>query len=131
MDTNVALDMLAMREPFANDARLIFEAGRNKEVELLMPSLSFATIHYLLRRGNSRQTALEAIQTLKVLVTIAPVDSACIEQAITSSFEDFEDAIQYFAAMQAQADLIITRDVKGFKRSQIRVLSPKSFLLTL
>lgn len=131
MDTNVALDMLAMREPFANDARLIFEAGRNKDVELLLASLSFATIHYLLRRGSNRQTALEAIQTLKILVTIAPVDSACIEQAITSPFEDFEDAIQYFAAIQAQADLIITRDTAGFKGSKIRVLSPKNFLLTL
>ncbi|MEO8067285.1 MAG: PIN domain-containing protein [Flavobacteriales bacterium] len=131
VDANVALDMLAMRQPFAEDARLLFDAAKNKRVELLMASLSFITIHYLVCRSTDRASALHALQTLKVLVTIAPVDSACIELAITSPFVDFEDAVQYHAAIAADAVLIITRDEKGFKRSRLPVMTPRAFLRTL
>lgn len=131
VDANMALDMLAMREPFAQDARLLFDAGRKREIELLMSALSFTTIHYLIRRSVGRTTASQAMQTLKVLATIVPVDSVCIECAITSPFSDFEDAVQYHSAVHADADLIITRDTTGFKRSRIPVMTPAVFVRTL
>jgi len=52
--------------------------------------------------------------------------------AIDSSFADFEDALQNFAAENhATVSIIITRNSKDFKKSNLAVMSPKEFLASL
>lgn len=43
-------------------------------------------------------------------------------------YEDFEDTVQYFSALQAEADLIVTRDTKGFEEASLPVMTPAEFL---
>ena len=57
-----------------------------------------------------------------------PVDINVAKSALKSSFKDFEDAMQYFAAMNEGCDVIITRDKRGFVESTIPVMSPQEFL---
>ena len=42
---------------------------------------------------------------------------------------DFEDAVQYYAARQADADYIITRNKKDFSFSEIEVLTSEEYVL--
>lgn len=42
---------------------------------------------------------------------------------------EIEDAVQYYAALQAKADYIISRNKKDFSFSEIEVLTPHEFLL--
>lgn len=46
----------------------------------------------------------------------------------TSHFRDIEDAMQHYAAMQSECDVIITRNVKDFSQSDIPVFSPDEYL---
>jgi hypothetical protein len=64
----------------------------------------------------------------KTLVSVASVDEKVIELALASSFNDFEDAIQHYCALQVKAKYIITRNIKDFKKSEINVLTPESYL---
>jgi hypothetical protein len=49
--------------------------------------------------------------------------------AINSEFKDFEDALQNFAAQKGgNINVIVTRNVKDFTKSEISVLSPENFL---
>jgi hypothetical protein len=50
---------------------------------------------------------------------------------VDSSFADFEDAVQYYAAISAKADAIITRNTKDYKHASIPVLTAEQFLKTL
>ena len=52
-----------------------------------------------------------------------------ILDANRSEFKDFEDGVQYFCAKKVDTDLIITRNKKDFKMSDIEVLSPVEFSL--
>ena len=131
LDTNVALDLIADRGPFADDADEIFNAGREGTIELAMCSLSFTNIYYLTKKLNGSAAAMAAIKDLKPLVAVLAVDTKCIERSIVSDFDDFEDAVQYHSALEGDVDLIITRDEKGFKRSRLPVMTPKAFLRTL
>ncbi len=54
-----------------------------------------------------------------------------IEQSLNSEFNDFEDAIQYFTAVNNGITLIITRNKIDYKRSKIDVLTAEEFLKSL
>lgn len=60
--------------------------------------------------------------------TITTVDENVVKLALKSSFKDLEDAMQYYSALQAGADYIVTRNIKDFVENAITVLSPQSFL---
>ncbi len=49
--------------------------------------------------------------------------------ALKSGWKDFEDAIQYFSAMEAGANLIVTRDVSGYEEQKVKVVTPEDALL--
>ena len=51
-----------------------------------------------------------------------------IEKGLNSDFSDFEDSLQYFSALRTECDIIITRNGKDFKKSQIPVMTPDEFL---
>ena len=57
--------------------------------------------------------------------------SAVFDTAITSGFEDFEDAVLYACANLANADCIITRNIKDFKKSRLPVYLPNDFIKIL
>lgn len=51
-----------------------------------------------------------------------------IDAAITANWNDFEDAMQYFAALNANADIIVTRNKKDFATSEISVVTPLEYI---
>jgi hypothetical protein len=66
---------------------------------------------------------------LKLLVRVSAVTEAEIQSALSSTFKDFEDAIQYFTAKAEDGvSAIITRNKGDYSVSEILVLSPEEFL---
>lgn len=54
-----------------------------------------------------------------------------VDDALASSFIDYEDALQYYSALNKNVDAIITRNVKDFVCSKIPVLTPVEYLSQL
>jgi hypothetical protein len=51
--------------------------------------------------------------------------------ALDSKFTDFEDALQYFSAIQSnKVNVIITRNTSDYKKSALPVFTPYEFLAT-
>src|SRR5690606_3956590 len=121
VDTNIIIDLLAKREPFFNDAQDLFTLSDKKEIKLCISSLTFANAYYSIVRHHKDVDARRYLAKFKVLVTVLPLDDKAIELALTSEFEDFEDGLQYFVAMDNEADILITRNTKDFKSSKIPV----------
>ena len=72
--------------------------------------------------------ARKAISKFKVLVEVLPIDDKILELSLVSDFSDFEDAIQYYTAIENEMDAIITRNKKDFKNINLPVLTAKEFL---
>jgi len=72
--------------------------------------------------------ARKVISKFKLLVNILVLDDKIIELSLASDFADFEDAIQYYTALENNINLIITRNNKDFKHSKLPILSAKEFL---
>lgn len=130
LDTNIVIDYLSKRKPFGENACLIFLLSQESEseMELCISALSFTTIYYVLRRECSHQRLLELLEDLRSLVTVLPTDDEIIGRAIKSDFSDFEDAVQYYTALSADSDFIITRNVKDYAMAKVPVLAPEDFL---
>lgn len=129
IDTNVLLDLLLEREPWAKNAALLFSMADRKEVELLCCSLSFSTAVYLMQRFKyTRKEIVSKLSIVKSICTITTVNEAVIDRMLQSDFSDFEDAIQYYSALSFGAEVIITRNHKDFADSRIPVMTPQEFI---
>ena len=129
LDTDVALDHLADRQPFAEYAHRLFALAEKAEITLCLSALSFSNLYYILRKLVGHGEALALLGKLKQLVRVSAVGEAEIQSALANSFKDFEDAIQHFTA-KAEGDVraIITRNKADYAGSEIPVLSPDEFL---
>lgn len=132
LDSDVILDFLLDRDPFNFSADEIFEKALNKEIQIFFSSLTVANIHYLLRKQYGNDIALDKISELLSFCKILPVSEKEIFGAMKSGFPDFEDAIQHFTAIQ-NPDIkgIITRNLPDYRKSQVPVFSPESFLSSI
>lgn len=129
LDTNVVLDLLAKRDPFYKDAAMLFSLADQKKIMLTINALTFANLNYILGKLKSVAEAREILSRFRVLVNILPLNEKIIDLALADrKFKDFEDALQYYSALDQRLDIIITRDMKGFKPSRIAVMPPETFL---
>ena len=131
VDSDIILDMLAEREPhYIHAARLFTLINQNKIIAYTSP-LIFANLHYLLKKQTTNIAALKSLRKLKTFVKILSIDERVIEQSLNSEFNDFEDAIQYYTAVNNGISLIVTRNKMDYKRSQIDVMTAEEFLKSL
>ncbi len=128
VDTNIVIDLLAKREPFYKEAQDLFTLGDKKEVNLFISSLTFANAYYSIVRHHKEVDAKKYLSKFKVLVTILSLEDKAIELALASNFKDFEDGLQYFTAMDNEADVIITRNKKDFANAKIPVMTAEEYL---
>ncbi len=128
LDTNIVLDVLLAREPFLGWAREIFILVENAEVDGYLCASSVTTLHYLVSKSLNKDHADETIQELLSLFEISQVDKLTLQNACKENGIDYEDSVIYCSAKHEGIDIIITRDKKGFKKSQVSVVSPEEFL---
>lgn len=128
LDTNVILDLLANREPhFVSIARLATLADQKKLVLVSSP-LSFTTVDFILNKYESEDSVRAKLRKFKIICEVGEVNEEIIDKGLNSAFKDFEDAVQYYSALQANCSVIITRNAKDFKQSSIPVMTAEEYL---
>jgi len=124
LDTNIIIDFLTNRGDGANAATQLFNyyAHHNKKINIA--SISYTNIYYILKKYlNSHKKVIQSLAILFELTETVDTTKLIIQQAIQSNFNDFEDAVQYHSALsKSKIDVIVSRDRKGFKNSNIPVM---------
>ena len=128
VDTDISLDLLSTRQPFYQAAAKLFTLADRKEIKLCVSSLSFSNLHYILRGENSAAEARRILSNYRILVNVLAVNEKIIDLALQSLFKDFEDAIQYYTAVQNNVPIILTRNLKDYKQSAIPVMTADDYL---
>jgi predicted nucleic acid-binding protein len=129
IDTDVIIDFLIDRKPFSREAAIIFTLVEQKKLKGYASSLTFSNLYYVLRKFESHNKVISKLDSLSKLVNILKVDDQTIKSALASSFPDFEDCIQHFCASESKkTDVIITRNIKDYKNSDLPVMTPGDFL---
>ncbi len=128
LDTNVILDIVLERHPFAQAATAVLQAVRENDSVLFVTATTITDLYYIIRKAKGHAVALNFTKDLLEFVEVAGVDREVIINALRSQIADFEDAIQESAARLQNIDVIITRNVADFAYSTIQVHNPASFL---
>jgi predicted nucleic acid-binding protein len=129
IDTDVIIDFLIDREPHSREAAIIFTLIEQKKLKGYVSSLTFSNLYYVLRKIESHNKVIAKLDSISRLLTILKVDQQIIKYAIASGFPDFEDSIQYNCALDyKKIDVLITRNIKDFKGSEIPVMTPADYL---
>lgn len=123
-DTNVVLDVLLNREPYAPDGIKLFTAVENKIIQGFLCATTITTIDYLCTKAIGRKPAKQAISALLELFSIAEVNRKTLVAAIESDFSDFEDAVLYQAGVYVGVDGFVTRNIKDFALAERSIYTP-------
>ena len=131
IDTDVIIDFIIDRQPFSREAAQVFTLIDQKKVKGYASVLSYSNIVYVLRNHASHKKVITILNELSDLVGILKVDDDIIKASLASDFKDFEDAIQYYTAQEyKRIDVIITRNIKDYKKSSLPVMTPETFMKT-
>ena len=130
IDTNVIIDFLGNRESFSNAATELFDLYADNKKKIFVSATSYTNVYYLLHKQiKSHKTVISLLSTLYEMTELIDISNSIINQSLHSEFSDFEDAIQFYAALSnKKIDIIVSRDKKGFKKSTLPVLDVEQTL---
>ena len=129
IDTDVILDFLFDRKPFSEDAAQIFSWCENSKIQGFVTSIMLSNIYYLLRKTAKHEKVIENLKMLLNIVDVITTNKDTVLDALHSEFKDFEDALQNFSAQNHdEIKVIITRNIKDYKRSNLVVMEPETYI---
>ena len=129
IDTDVILDLFFDREPFSENAAKVLSLCEKKVIIGFVTPVIISNVYYLLSQKAKQEKVIEKLKLLLSILEVLVIDKNTIMVALNSEFKDFEDALQnYSAELNGEIDIIITRNTKDYKKSQIGIMSPDNFL---
>ena len=89
--------------------------------------MTYATASFLLRKHGTEEVR-RLLNNFRLLSRVTTANERTVDESLVSQFADFEDALQYYSALTAKAEAIITRNKKDFANSKIPVMTAGEYL---
>lgn len=128
LDANVLIDVVLNRTDFVEASSKVLQLGLDGECELCASDITFTTVSFYARKNRTQEQLYEILQFLREFIDIAPSGKTAIDWALRQKSKDFEDAVQYYAALRSGAEYIVSRNVRDYPYSDISVVTPIEFL---
>ena len=129
LDTDVLLDFFFDRKPYADFSARVLNLCAKNEIKGYTTPVIISNVYYLLRKAAKHDIIIEKIKQLLHIIDIVKMDKNAVLNALNSSFKDFEDALQNFSAIEnGEISIILTRNLKDFKKSELAILTPETYL---
>ncbi len=126
LDTNFLLDYFIREEYYLESEKLLIECKKRK-YKFFISYLTVANFAYVVRK-MPKEVMAEMIGRICSLFNVVDNNRHQIISNIEIMPDDFEDGLQYQAALEAGCDCIITRNQKDFVFSKIPIMSTSEFL---
>jgi predicted nucleic acid-binding protein len=131
LDTDVVLDFLLERTPFAEAAAELFEMIALGTCDGHVAAITPVNIFYIARKTHGGEEARRGVAALLRVVRVCPVDNLILSLALASPIGDYEDAVQHACAVASGLDAIVTRNLGDYENATLPVFSPAAFLTRL
>lgn len=127
LDANILVSVINKEYPLFSLSARILSLTENKNFEIYTSGICLAIAFYFAEKRN-KKTAAEKIKLICSHLSIAPITESTVNQTIRNvKVKDFEDGLEYYSALEAKCDCIITENGKDFYFSDIEVLDSKTF----
>ena len=130
VDTNIIVDVLRKREEDYEASRLLLALGKLHEFELWISPSQLGDLFYILTSGGKKRLSepvKEELSGVLKFVRVCTFGDADTHAALSSGFDDLEDALVCQAARTVRAEAIITRNQADFDGFSIPARSSSEF----
>jgi predicted nucleic acid-binding protein len=129
LDANIIVSVLNKEYPLFTYSARVLSLADNPKFEMYTSPICLAIAFYFAEKKSGRTVAKNKISLLVSKIKIAEADHAVVIKAVQDkAIDDFEDGIEYYAALKAKCKWIITEDINDFHFSKLWVMSSKQFL---
>lgn len=129
LDTNVIIDLLAERSPFYEGIAQVASLADRKIISIFTSPISFTTSEYVLSKFGPKSSVIQKLRRFSILCKVTDTNQETVDKSLFSDFPDFEDAVQYFCAIHANCDVILSRNKQDFRKSELPILTAEEYLL--
>ena len=128
-DANILVSVLNKEYPlYTNTARIVSLAD-NKKFTIFTSPVCLAIAFYFSEKKSGTELAKQKISFLASKLAITNIGKKEVEQSLANKkIHDFEDGMQYYAALENKCTVIITEDTDDYYYSGIEVLKAEDFL---
>ncbi len=132
LDANVLVTVLNRQYPLFPIAARIVSLADNDAYRLFTSPMCLAIAFYFAEKKSGTEQAKKKISVLAQKLRISPNTEIGVMNTISNPMiSDFEDGLEYYAALDAGCDAIVTEDTKDFWFSEIDVLDCEAFIKKL
>ena len=131
IDTNILIDLLIKRNPSYSNVVRMFDFVLKRKDTIVISNLSIVNAHYVVKKiaGVEESALRTALHNICTTCEIAPFTVGTTIKSLVSAFKDFEDATQYFCALENSCHVIVSNNAKDFKLSILPVMTAAEFLI--
>ncbi len=128
LDANILVSVLNKEYPlFTYTSRIVSLADRTKFTLFTSP-VCLAIAFYFAEKKYKSASAKQRIQILCDHINIAAANKNTVLESLKNpAISDFEDGLEYYSAIEAKCDCIVTEDIEDFYFSKIEVLDSEHF----
>lgn len=127
-DTNVLLDVLQARPLHLAASAAALSLVETRRVEGYVAAHAVTSVAYLLQRRAGATKSRVLLADLLSQLHVAAVTDRTIRTALAGAFRDFEDAVCHAAALEAGAEMIVTRNVGDFVAGTVPAVLPETLV---
>ncbi len=132
IDTDVILDFFFDRHPFSEYAAQVIGLCETGKIKGYVTPVICSNVYYLLRQTARHSKVIDNLKQLLMITDVLLMDKEVVSNALNSGFKDFEDGLQHFAAVKyGEINVILTRNLKDFTKSEVGVLTPESYIKSI
>jgi predicted nucleic acid-binding protein len=127
-DANILVSVINKEYPlFPLTSRILSLAG-TLDFSILTSPICLAIAFYFAEKKSSAATAKEKLRVLSARLDIAGAGADTVRSSFTDpAVHDFEDGLEYYSALEAGCNCILTEDKDDFYFSRIEVVSSAEF----
>ena len=143
IDTNLPITYITGREtdPDKEAVSKVVELCADEKIDGFLAFHSVSNIWFVMTHLKDRSTgdllyskaeARENIKDFCRIINVVGADTQAVIDALENeSFSDFEDCLQEKCAITANADYIITSNIKDYLNSAVPAITPTEFLVKI
>jgi predicted nucleic acid-binding protein len=131
IDINIFLDFLFKREGHEKVAEIFKQCIKGK-VKGFSCAHEITTLNYFLNKSNKDKLKIKkTISGIMRRFKVIAINKEILTGALFSEIDDFEDAVIEISSKECNADYILTRNTKDFKKSVVKPITPEELLVIL
>ena len=128
LDANILVSVLNKEYPLFTTTSRILSLADKTRFHLYTTPVCLAIAFYFAEKKFKSAKAKSKINILCEHIYIAEVNNSCVLKTLSNAaINDFEDGLEYYAALENKCNCIITEDIDDFYFSEIEVLRSEEF----